>query len=56
MSTWGTRFAREDSQTASVLLVRIVKMLSERLHRTNQMLSSVDLLADWPTSTPSQKL
>ena len=37
----------EDPQAASVLLVRIVKTLSERLRRTNQMLSSVDLLADW---------
>src|SRR5262249_32742714 len=36
----------EDSQAASVLLVRIVKILSERLRRANQMLSSVDLLAD----------
>jgi CRP-like cAMP-binding protein len=37
----------EDAQAASVLLVRIVKTLSERLRRANQMLSSVDLLADW---------
>ena len=37
----------EDGQAASVLLVRIVKTLSERLRRTNQMLSSVDMLADW---------
>jgi len=37
----------EDSQAASVLLVRIVKTLSERLRRANHMLSSVDLLADW---------
>ena len=37
----------EDSQAASVLLVQIVKTLSERLRRANQMLSSVDLLADW---------
>ena len=37
----------EDSQAASVLLGRIVKTLSERLRRANQMLSSVDLLADW---------
>jgi hypothetical protein len=36
-----------DSQAASVLLVQIVKTLSERLRRANQMLSSVDLLADW---------
>jgi CRP-like cAMP-binding protein len=37
----------EDSQAASVLLVQIVKILSDRLRRANQMLSSVDLLADW---------
>lgn len=37
----------EDAQVASVLLVQIVKVLSERLRRANQMLSSVDLLADW---------
>lgn len=37
----------EDGQAASVLLVRIVKTLSDRLRRANQMLSSVDLLADW---------
>ena len=36
-----------DAQAASVLLVQIVKTLSERLRRANQMLSSVDLLADW---------
>jgi CRP/FNR family cyclic AMP-dependent transcriptional regulator len=37
----------EDAQAASVLLVQIVKTLSERLRRANQMLSSVDMLADW---------
>ena len=37
----------EDSQAASVLLVRIVKTLSDRLRRANHMLSSVDMLADW---------
>jgi len=37
----------EDSQAASMLLVRIVKTLSDRLRRANQLLSSVDLLADW---------
>jgi CRP/FNR family transcriptional regulator len=37
----------QDSQAASVLLVQIVKTLSERLRRANQMLSSVDMLADW---------
>ena len=30
-----------------VLLVQIVKTLSDRLRRANQMLSSVDMLADW---------
>jgi CRP-like cAMP-binding protein len=37
----------DDSQAASILLVQVVKTLSERLRRANQMLSSVDLLADW---------
>jgi len=37
----------DDAPAASLLLVRIVKVLSERLRRANQMLSSVDLLADW---------
>lgn len=37
----------EDSQAASVLLVQIVKTLSDRLRRANTMLSSVDVLADW---------
>jgi CRP-like cAMP-binding protein len=37
----------EDAQVASVLLVQIVKTLSERLRRANKMLSSVDMLADW---------
>lgn len=37
----------DDANAASVLLVQIVKTLSERLRRANQMLSSVDLLADW---------
>ena len=37
----------EDPGSANVLLVHIVKTLSERLRRANQMLSSVDLLADW---------
>jgi CRP-like cAMP-binding protein len=36
-----------DANAASVLLVQIVKTLSDRLRRANQMLSSVDLLADW---------
>ena len=29
------------------VLVQVVKTLSERLRRANQMLSSVDMLADW---------
>lgn len=37
----------EDPHVASVLLVQVVKTLSERLRRANQMLSSVDMLADW---------
>jgi len=37
----------DDANAASVLLVQIVKTLSERLRRANQMLSSVDMLADW---------
>lgn len=37
----------QDAQVASVLLVQIVRVLSERLRRANQLLSSVDLLADW---------
>ncbi len=37
----------EDPNAASVLLVQVVKTLSERLRKANAMLSSVDLLADW---------
>lgn len=37
----------DDPNAASVLLVQVVKTLSERLRRANQMLSSVDMLADW---------
>jgi CRP-like cAMP-binding protein len=37
----------DDPNAASVLLVQVVKTLSDRLRRANQMLSSVDLLADW---------
>jgi CRP-like cAMP-binding protein len=37
----------DDAEAASVLLVHIVKVLSERLRRANTMLSSVDMLADW---------
>ena len=36
-----------DSNVANVLLVQIVKTLSDRLRRANAMLSSVDMLADW---------
>jgi CRP/FNR family transcriptional regulator len=37
----------DDAQVASLLLVRIVRTLSDRLRRANKMLSSVDMLADW---------
>jgi CRP-like cAMP-binding protein len=37
----------DDPTAASVLLVQVVKTLSERLRKANAMLSSVDLLADW---------
>ena len=37
----------DDPNAVSILLVQVVKTLSERLRRANQMLSSVDLLADW---------
>ena len=37
----------DDANAASVLLVQVVKTLSERLRRANAMLSSVDMLADW---------
>lgn len=37
----------DDAGVANVLLVQIVRTLSERLRRANQMLSSVDTLADW---------
>jgi CRP-like cAMP-binding protein len=37
----------EDGKAASILLVQVVRTLSERLRRANQMLSSVDVLADW---------
>lgn len=36
-----------DAAAANVLLVQIVKTLSDRLRRANTMLSSVDMLADW---------
>lgn len=41
------RLLVDDPQTASALLIQIVKTLSERLRRANHMLSSVDKLADW---------
>ena len=37
----------DEPEVANVLLVQIVKTLSERLRRANKMLSSVDMLADW---------
>jgi CRP-like cAMP-binding protein len=37
----------DDAAAANVLLVQVVKTLSERLRRANKMLSSVDMLADW---------
>jgi CRP-like cAMP-binding protein len=37
----------DEPNAASVLLVQVVKTLSERLRRANGMLSSVDMLADW---------
>jgi CRP-like cAMP-binding protein len=37
----------EDGKAASILLVQVVRTLSDRLRRANQMLSSVDVLADW---------
>jgi CRP-like cAMP-binding protein len=37
----------EDPQAFNGVLVTIVRVLSERLRRTNQLLSSIDELADW---------
>jgi len=37
----------EGSPAAAMLLLRIVRTLSDRLRRANHMLSSVDVLADW---------
>ncbi|HET9626640.1 MAG TPA: cyclic nucleotide-binding domain-containing protein [Kofleriaceae bacterium] len=37
----------DDAEAAYVLLTQIVKILSDRLRKANQMLSSVDMLADW---------
>jgi CRP-like cAMP-binding protein len=36
-----------DPNAASVLLLQVVRTLSERLRKANAMLSSVDMLADW---------
>jgi CRP-like cAMP-binding protein len=36
-----------DPRAASVLLVQVVRTLSERLRKANHMLTSVDMLADW---------
>jgi CRP-like cAMP-binding protein len=41
------RLISEDPSAASILLVQVVKTLSERLRRANATLTSVDLLADW---------
>lgn len=41
------RLISEDASAASILLVQVVRTLSDRLRRANAMLSSVDLLADW---------
>lgn len=37
----------DDPDASAVLLVQVVKTLSDRLRRANAMLSSVDMLADW---------
>jgi CRP-like cAMP-binding protein len=37
----------DDPNAASVLLLQVVRTLSERLRKANAMLSSVDMLADW---------
>ncbi len=37
----------DEPVAANLLLVQIVKTLSDRLRRANAMLSSVDMLADW---------
>lgn len=41
------RLLTDDPYTASSLLMQVVKTLSDRLRKSNQMLSSVDKLADW---------
>lgn len=41
------RLLQEDPSAFSIVLTSIVKVLSERLRRTNETLSSVGQLADW---------
>ena len=41
------RLAQEDPRAFNHVLVRVVRALSQRLRRTNQLLSSVGHLADW---------
>lgn len=41
------RLISEEPSAASVLLVQVVKTLSERLRRANTTLSSIDMLADY---------
>ena len=41
------RLAREDPIAFNHVLIRVVRVLSHRLRRTNEMLSSVGHLADW---------
>ena len=41
------RLAQDDPLAFNHVLVRVVRTLSERLRRTNQLLSSVGQLADW---------
>jgi len=41
------RLIHDDPTAASIVLVQMVKTLSERLRRANTMLSEVDVLADW---------
>ena len=41
------RLAGEDARAFNHVLVRVVRVLSSRLRRTNEMLSSVGHLADW---------
>ena len=41
------RLAQEDPVSFNHVLIRVVRVLSSRLRRTNEMLSSVGHLADW---------